>query len=433
MASGSFAPLKNRDFALFFWASAISNAGSSMQQITVPFVVYELTGSRTWLGTAALLGQLPAVAANFVSGTLADRLSVKKLLIATQAAMMVFACGFWFLWASGLHHLPVFLTVVVLNGLFQGVVFPVWQSFVASLVPREELTPAIRMNSLQFSLARVLGPLAGGITLERWGPSVSFASNAITYLLVLGALLAMKTRPNVARAGAGSGWQQIKEGWRYTLSSSSLTLACATTAMAALCGWSLMSLSPALAREHFHTAASKTGWINAANGIGASTAALVFAVNAHRFRRSTTAKLAVLAWVVGIALMGAAPTLGLGLVGFFIMGFGHTTSVTSLQPAIQHQVDDRYRGRVLGVYMQGVLMGPSIGAFVVGWAADFTGLTAMVFVVAALFTAYFAFAMTRWDAFRALDAEEPVPWRGRSLYVPPDAAGAPAGEPARTR
>jgi predicted MFS family arabinose efflux permease len=272
------------------------------------------------------------------------------------------------------------------------------------------------MNSLQFSLARVLGPLAGAFVLEGWGPSVSFATNAAGYVIVLSTVATLRPRPSPAGAGGG-GWEQIREGWRYTLSHSSLTLACVTTAMIAFCGWSLMSLSPALAREHLGSSASKTGLLTAANGIGASLAAVLFALFAQRFARSTTARLAMGCWLVGITVVGAASSLAPGLAGFFIMGFAHTTMVTSLQPALQHQVDDRYRGRVLAVYMQGVLIGPPAGAFLFAGLSGLIGLRAVIFVIASLLASYVALVLARFEGFRMLDADDAVPRRGREWVL----------------
>ena len=86
-----FAPMRHRPFKWFFIAGAISNAGSWMQIVTVPYVIFQITGSRAWLGTAALIAAIPGIGANALSGSIADRFDRRRVLQITQALLLVVA------------------------------------------------------------------------------------------------------------------------------------------------------------------------------------------------------------------------------------------------------------------------------------------------------------------------------------------------------
>src|SRR5262245_56373171 len=170
-----------------------------MQRVTVPFVLYELTHSATWIGVATFAQFLPAVFLGPVGGSLADRFPRRMLLIVLSAAMAVPAFVLWLLWATD-HATALAITVTVtLLGVTGALIGPVWQAFVSELVPRKALLNAITLNSLQFNASRATGPALAGLLIRVAGPGSVFLINAISFGAVIGVLL-LVTAGNTAAA-----------------------------------------------------------------------------------------------------------------------------------------------------------------------------------------------------------------------------------------
>ena len=323
---------------------------------------------------------------------------------------MVVALGFWGLWASGHHRLEFFLALNVANGLLSTFNSPIWQSFVPGLVPQEHLTAAVRLNSFQFSLARVAGPLAAGITLRTIGPSATFLGNAVSFLAVLAALAIVPRRPpqpHTARP-RGSTWREVRDGWAYTARHSSLSLAVINITVISFFGWSLNSLLPAIARDHFHVATTNVGWMAGVYGIGGVLGVVWTATLGASVRRSRLAVSSLTLWVIGIALVATSHRLAVGLAGFAVIGAGHVMSGQASQLAIQTQVPEQYRGRVVAAYLQGIFLGAPLGAFALSQLSRLTGLQAMLFVSAGALAAYVVTTRFLLGGFESLDATQPI-------------------------
>src|SRR5205807_1560003 len=127
-----------------------------------------------------------------------------------------------------------------------------WQAFVPSLVPREDLLNAVRVNSIQFTAARAVGPALAGIVLARFGPATAFMANALTFLLVIAALLAVQPRPTPVDDSRGSFLRQFREGATYVWERTSLKLAVLTILALSSLASALVQLAPAFARDQFH-------------------------------------------------------------------------------------------------------------------------------------------------------------------------------------
>jgi len=408
--SGLLPLLRRGQFARFFWAAALANAGQWMQQLSVPYAVYEITGSRAWLGTAALIGQLPSFVGNTVAGGVADRFDRKRLLLTARVLLTVLALAMWGLWASGHESLVGLLVLVFMAGLVGGFNTPVWQSFVPLLVERERLADAIRINSLQFSAARVAGPVVAGLVLGRFGPGAAFLTNALANLPVLAVIVGLRPRA-VPRQPSVPIRQQVRDGWSYVLGHSSLLLAVGTISCVAFFGWSLTQLLPAIARDHFHEQPSAIGWLSGAYGMGMVSGVTTAASLSARVRRSTLARVAMGCWIAGMLGVAVFRSMEVGLAAFAIMGFGHVLIGQSAQVSLQVQVAEEYRGRVIATYFQGLFLGSPLGAFFLGGLSGWIGIGPGILVCAAGMATVFAVVMVRFGGFRPFDQEYPLPRR----------------------
>jgi MFS family permease len=372
--SQAFASLRHRDFALFWSAGLISNTGSWMQNITVPYVLYQLTHSTTWLGVSAFASFFPALVMGPLAGTVADRYSRRRVLLITQTFLMVVAFSLWWVWVSGNATPGIILAHLLVAGITGGINIASWQAFVPQLVPGEDLLNAVRLNSMQFTGARAFGPALGGLVLAKFGPSSAFMVNAVTFLLVIAALLAVRPRP-AAPIGRGSRvLAQFREGLRYVAARRSLVLAVATITLTSLCGSAVVQLAPAIAHVEFHVGKAAYGLLVAMFGTGAVVGALVQSFTGDRVRRSRMTLLGLVGFSVGVVLLGAAPSFALGLASLLGMGIAYLAVSVSLNTAIQARVVESFRGRVLSIYLMGLMAGVPIGALIEGKVAEMVGL-----------------------------------------------------------
>ena len=421
----AFASLRHRDFALFWSAGLVSNSGSWMQNITVPYVLYQLTHSTTWLGLSAFASFFPALLMGPVAGTLADRYSRRGILIITQTILMVIAFSLWWFWVSGNATPDIILLHLLASGITSGINISSWQSFVPLLVPADDMLNAVRLNSMQFTGARAFGPALGGLVLARFGPATAFMFNAVTFLLVIGALAAVRPRVAVPIGRGRRVIEQFREGIAYVRGRRALALAVTTIAMTSLCGSAVVQLAPAIARIEFHVGKAAYGLLVAMFGAGAVIGALIQSVYGDRVRRSRMAVAGLLGFSVGVILLGSAPSYPLGLMCLLGMGTSYLLVSVSLNTAIQARVAESYRGRVLSIYLMGLMSGVPIGALIEGRAAQLIGLRTAVIGAGVAQILFTVVAATSGAGFASLDedvAVEGSPPAG----IPP--RGAPAAE-----
>ena len=211
---GSLAAFQHRSYTIFWLGALISSTGTWLGNLTVPYVLYQATGSALWVGWAAAAQFAPAFLLAPLGGSLADTRDRRRLLMSTQGALGIIALLMWLQWASGLHEPLVLIGLLTLFGIFNGINNPAWQSLVNDLVPREHVQSAVTLNSLQFNMARAVGPAIAGLLLATLGATWAFFFNAVSFALVLVALLYV--RQHRTRAIAFASGRFIRQ-WREAL------------------------------------------------------------------------------------------------------------------------------------------------------------------------------------------------------------------------
>ena len=398
----AFSSLRHRDYALFWSAGAVSNTGGWMQNVTVPYVIYEMTKSTTWLGFAAFVSFFPSVIMGPVSGALADRFSRKSILVVTNLVGTLVALALWVLWVTDTATPLNIVAVLFVGSVAVGVMITSWQAFVPALVPQAELLNAVRVNSIQFTAARAVGPALGGLVLGRFGPATAFMVNAISFLFVVGALLAIRPRRQTVEQSGGI-LEQFRAGVAYVRERRALVLAIATILAVNLFSSSIVQLAPAFATDQFH--ASKTGYglLIAAYGLGAIIGAVTMASEAERARRSRLIQVGLGGAVAGLLLLAASERFGIGAVALVVMGVSYVVVTVSLNTTIQIRVEDRYRGRVVALYLMAIMGGLPVGALVLGWVVDLIGLRPTMVLSAALLAAYGVVVSMRYAGLAAVN------------------------------
>lgn len=399
----AFGVLRHRDYALFWSAALVSNTGTWMQSIAAPYVLYQLTKSTAWLGIGAFMAFFPALLVSPLAGSLADRYPRKTILLWTQTAMMITAFALFGVYVSDLATPGIIVGLLCLSGICSGLNISAWQSFVPQLVPHDQLLPAVRLNSMQFVGARAFGPALAGIVLQAAGAGTAFFLNAISFVLVLFALVLIHPRAVPADEFAEGVLQHFKEAVGYVRERAALWLPVLTITVVSLLGSSIVQLSPAFADDVFDVGKSGYGFLVSAFGVGAIVGSFLVSVWAEKYPRSKVALGGLVLFCVGELLFGGAPEYPVALVAMATMGVAYLLIATSLNTSIQARVDEQHRGRTMSIYLMGLLAGVPVGALVQGYLADLIGLRATVFASAAALVVAVVFGAVRTQRYAPLD------------------------------
>ncbi|PYT10933.1 MAG: MFS transporter, partial [Acidobacteria bacterium] len=167
MFSGVFKAFQYRDFRLMWMGACTSTIGTWMQTVAQSWLVYTLSQDPFYLGLDAFLGQVPIVLFSLVGGVIADRRSRKSMLLMSQYIQMT--CAFTLATLSFFHVVKVWhiLCLSFTVGVAQSFGGPAYSALIPTLVGIEDLRNALALNSIQFNLARVIGPVLAGITLAK--------------------------------------------------------------------------------------------------------------------------------------------------------------------------------------------------------------------------------------------------------------------------
>jgi MFS family permease len=409
---GSFDSLRHRDFRLFWSGAFLSNVGTWMQATALSWYVFLLTHSAFWVSFVTFVNLFPTVLAP-IGGVLTDRLDRRRILTVTQSVMLLLATALAILAATHRAGLATVLVLTLGQGLAFAVNGPTWLAFVPSLVPPEDMVNAIALNSTQFSAARVIGPGLGGALIAASGAGLVFGLNAVSFLAVLGAL-ALIRRPELAgprRGRSGSPMlASLAGGFVYMWRHPRIRLLLLTTAIVSFFAAPVQALLPVFAADVFHRGASGFGLLVAAVGVGSVAGALALGRLGSRISDG------VIAWAVLVVagllgLFAAIPwyPAGLGLMALY--GGGYLFVIASINSAIQLEVAEHMRGRVISLFMLAWAPFP-VGSLVAGAIAQHVGAPTTILAAAVFCAAWgisLAWLARRDQGFVAGVGPEPEP------------------------
>jgi len=398
---------RHRDFAVFWTGALISNIGSWLQNLTVPYVVFELTGSAFWVGTATAAQFLPGFVAAPFGGHLADTRERRMLLLTLQSVLGITALALWAVWTTGSRSLLAILGLVAAMGLVWGMTMPSWQAFVNDLVPREDLVSAVSLNSLQFNAARSIGPAVAGLIIAALGPGWAFALNAVSFGFVVVALVVVRTRSAGPAAGreAPGVLTGFVEAVRYIPGQPGIVLVILLVAILGLFGTPVFGFTVVFAGSVYDVGALQLGLLNAALGVGAVAAVPVVVRSTGHGGLSWTVRLGLAAMGAAMVVFGLVPGYWGGLASLVLVGFGFLATISAGNTAVQLIVADHLRGRVMAVRLMAYMLSVPIGALLLGWISDQVGPrvtmalggSLLVLTAAALVTARGRRALRRID------------------------------------
>ena len=382
--TSSFGVFRHRQFSWFFIAASISNGASWMQTIAVPALVFDLTGQASWLGYVSVAGLVPGVVLTPYAGVLADRVSRRLVLICTQTLQMASTFAMWGLYVG--HSLTPWrvLALSLVAGVGTGLQISAWQSFVPSLVPVGDILHAVKLNSMQFTLARAIGPATAGLVVHTWGVGAAILFNAVTYPLVIAVLLICRPRQLPRKVAPEPVLTALAGGARYVWVNKPLRLGVILAFATGTCCQSLQHVASAIAKRMYgHPSVDNAGLLTAL-GIGAVTTAAVSAAFGDRFRRSQQLTFGLAVYTLSTAVIASTSSYRVGLIAYGASGIAHLTTAVALNTLMQGTVAEEMRGRVVSYHLLGILGGIPLGAFVLGRLGDAIGMRQAVAIDAAV-------------------------------------------------
>lgn len=370
------------EFRRFWIGALVSNSGSWMQNVSVPFVLYQLTESATWVGVASFAQFFPAVLMGPLGGSIADRFSRRSVLLVAQTTMAAIAVALWALWSSGAAAPWSITALVALLGATSGIAIGSWQAFVSELVPRRLLLNAVTLNSAQFNGARAFGPALGGLVLATLGPSGAFALNALSFVAVLGALASIPGRPAAIDPSVErrSVLGETRETISYIRGMPGIAACVVVVASIGFLGSPVFPLLAVFAEEVFGVSDSLYGLLGAALGIGGVLATPFVAGRGSGMLRSALAGRGLVVYAVSLVAFALSPVFPLAVVALAVAGGAYLAVASTLNTTIQIQVAEERRGKVLALYVMGLTSSYPIGSLVQGAVADVVGVRAVTAV-----------------------------------------------------
>jgi MFS family permease len=357
--------LKHRDFRLFWAGNFLSNTGTWMQNVAQGWLVLQLSNSAFWLGLVGFSSAIPILFFALIGGVIADHVNNRKLLMVTQSAMMIFAfvmCGLAYFNVITVHEIAL---LALGTGIAMSLNTPSYQALVPQLVPREDLTNAIALNSAQFNMSRVLGPTLGGFAMAAVGVAGNFFLNGLSFLAVLFALTRMHY-PTREAPPEGHLWDKLKQGFVYVFGHSYMSPLVLLTAITSLLAVPYLTFVPYFARDVLHTDARGLGILMACNGVGAFFAAGTIAYVSHIRHRGVFVVRAGAALFAVIILFSFSRSFIVSGLLLMVAGYCMIIMVATINTLLQHLAADPMRGRVMSIYSTAFLGLPPLGSLIAG-------------------------------------------------------------------
>jgi predicted MFS family arabinose efflux permease len=354
-----------RDFRVMWFGACTSSIGTWMQKLAQSWLVYDISGSAFYLGLDAFLGEIPIFLFSLVGGVFADRTSRRKLLIMSQIIQMACAFTLAVLVFFGLRTIVPILALSFVVGLAQSFGGPAYSALVPTLVDAEDLPNAIALNSIQFNLARVIGPVLGGIALKKLGATWCFGLNGVSFIAVIITLAIIRVRFTPARSGQ-SVLDSMNQGFRFIRQRESMVTLIFLAFSMTLVGFPIIAFLPVFARQVFHAGSDGYTALLSSSGLGAVAGALIVAALGRKRNLGKAALIMLLAFGVAMTSFALSRNLILSCIFLFLAGAAMVGVFAMVSSLVQLITADEMRGRVMSVYNVAFRGGMPLGSIVIG-------------------------------------------------------------------
>jgi len=395
-----FRALSHRNYRLFWTGAFLSNCGTWMQAVAQGWLVLQLTNSAFWLVLDAFMATAPGFFLTLLGGVFADLVDRRRLLIYTQIVAGVAALALATLVWTGLVNRWMVLGFSFVTGCCMALASPSYLAMTFDLVGREDLANAIALNSSQFQLSRVIGPVLAGVGFGLFGLAGCFYVNGLSFGAVVISLSMVRfdrdahalAAPAHAVSDRRALWKDLVEGFRYVRNRPRVSSLLMISAVNSLFGAPYFSMIPIYARDIFHLGATGLAWLMGMAGAGAFCGAVLLTVLGDFRRKGWFVLGGSLFFGVGVTAFALSTHLHLSYVFLFCLGFAIVTSVAVTNTLLQKLVTDEMRGRVMSMFILSFIGTMPIGNIIAGSASHRFGAPRTL-AVGGVIISLFAIAM----------------------------------------
>jgi len=374
--------LTHRNFRLLWMGALTSSIGTWMQRVAQAWLIVTMTGSKSavFLAWDNFLGEVPLLLFATLGGVLADRRDRRHMILMSQIIQMLVALALAGLIYLRRLHIAHVLALSLIAGCVRAFGGPAYQSLIPTLVGQEHLPNAIALNAIQFNLAQLVGPFIAGAALTAFGMVACFGLNAISFLFVISAILALRS-VYVPPVLTGSVVTQFKDGLQYVQRSPNMASVLALGFSCAFLGTPLFTFLPLITKDVFHRDVGFYTQLMTCSGAGALMGALFVAwlgKNKHMGRILLIVLTLFGAIIVGFGLVRGTYLPGLILFiggSLFVMCSSIATSLAQLL------APQEFRGRVVSMYLVAFLGGSPLGVLTSGWLITRAGSAPVMLVI----------------------------------------------------
>ena len=390
----------HRNFRLFWIGQTVSLIGTWMQQVGQGWLALQLSDSAFIVGLVSAAGSLPILFFSLYAGVIVDRRDKLRLVTIAQVLLSVEAAVLWWLVWSGHITIPALVILAAIQGLISSVEIPARQSMIVDLVGREDVVDAIALNSGGFNLARIIGPSIAAAVIAGAGLSWCFGINALSYVAVIGCLVAIRLPKFVPAETIIAAREGFKEGVAYIRSRRDVTGIMGLIAIYSIFGLQYLAMMPVIAREVLHIDAGGYGLLVTLVGVGALSGALALAALSSRIRRGKLFMASAFSFAALLLVFSLVRVTAIAGVLLVFIGLTMMINGALANGILQSVVPDELRGRVMAAYVFVYVGFAPIGALIAGTVAHVLNVQWAIGGGAAIMLAYAAWAFGRFPEIK---------------------------------
>ena len=391
---------QHRNFRLFWIGQTVSLIGTWMQQIALGWLALQLSNSAFIVGLVSAAGSLPILFFSLYAGVFIDRLDKLKIVTIAQVLLSIQSVALWWLVWTGRIDIPLLVALAALNGLISAVEIPARQSLIIELVGRDDIVDAVALNSGGFNVARIIGPSIAAAVIASAGLVWCFGINALSYIAVIGCLLAVKLPKFVPAETRTRAIDDFKEGIAYIRSRREVLGLIGVMAVFSIFGFQYLTLMPVIARDVLGTDASGYGLLVTFVGIGAVCGALLLAALSARVRRGKLFTLSAFSFAALLLLFSFVNVQAVAAGVLLFLGLTMLINGALANGILQSVVPDALRGRVMAAYVFVYVGFTPIGALIEGAVARATSVQWAIGSGAVIMLGYAGWAFWKFPELR---------------------------------
>lgn len=369
-----FRAFRSRNFALLWTGSFVANVGIWMQSVAMGWLIYDLTKSASWLGRVGFASALPTLFLGLVGGAIIEHSDRKRMLCTCSLVFTLCGLALAAITVSGVVEIWMIILVSLVSGTATAFFMPVFQAILPATVPPETLMTAISLNSISFNVARIVGPVIGGLVMTSWGVGWCFAMNGLGFLVMFATALALDMPPRKLATRARIG-NALVAGLDYARRHPVIRAMLVLCITMSLFGFPYIVLMPAVARDVLHLDADGFTLLFSSVGAGAVVGGLTLAYAGDVRRKGLLVVSCSAVFGLLLVVLSNVHTFAAAAGVLALAGFAMIVCIASLNTLVQMTVADEMRARVMSMVTVSLFGLPTLGAWILGALGDRIGIT----------------------------------------------------------